>query len=124
MIEEKGVRRLERVEKEVTKLVSEYAMRNLVKDGVLYTVTSTKISHDLKYATVRVSALGLGDDQELQKQKSLDAFQDARFEIQSFLGKNLRTKFSPKITFELDEYTDRQLKVQKLIAQVSSEVIR
>lgn len=92
-------RRSERVadllRREVCKIIEED-----LKDPELgfVTVTGVRVSADLKHAKVLVSVLG---DEEARK-KSLAALTRARGYIRLLIGRRVRLRFTPEISFRFD----------------------
>ncbi|MFK8139363.1 MAG: 30S ribosome-binding factor RbfA [Bdellovibrionales bacterium] len=98
-----GVSRIERVEKELKQLLSSYFLRTLNSyfDGIV-TVTTLKITKDLRNANVYISSMTDNPDNE-----NLKVLKHNQSEIQRYIGKNLRTKYVPKLQFFNDDtYTE------------------
>ncbi|KGE73974.1 30S ribosome-binding factor RbfA [Spirochaeta lutea] len=90
-----------RVEKLILQIVSGYIMRGEIKDprvGSLLTLVSCKVSKDLAYAEIGVS--GYMDQQHLQK--GVDGLNHAAGFIQSGLGRELKTRNTPKLRFTVE----------------------
>jgi len=78
------------------------------------TVTGAEVSTDLRHATVYVSIMG--SDEE--KKASYEGLNTAKGFIKSELGKRLRIKFMPEITFTIDESVEESMRISKLIDQI------
>ena len=69
----------------------------------LVTVLKVEPTADLKEARVYISIFGKPGD----RSKTLHALEDARGYIQKELGKNLETRYTPRLSFILDESQDK-----------------
>lgn len=107
------MQRHERLEQDVKIALSDIIM-NEVKEPLvtgLISVTDVKITPDQKYAKVYVSIFG-----KQNKNKVVDALKKATGFIKKELGKRVRMRNMPDITFELDnsmeygEHMDRVIK--------------
>jgi ribosome-binding factor A len=79
------------------------------------TVTDVRTSADLRHARVYVSVLG---DAE-QRQASLDGLRSAHGFLQGRLAAELHLKRTPRLQFSYDDTTDRALRVDALIDEIS-----
>lgn len=78
------------------------------------TVTGADVSADLRHATVYVSIMGSDE----KKKTSYQGLNTAKGFIKSELGKRLRIKFMPEITFTIDESVEESMRISKLINQI------
>lgn len=107
------MQRHERLEQDVKIALSDIIMNEVKEPSVtgLISVTDVKITPDQKYAKVYVSIYGKGN-----KNKVVDALKKATGFIKKELGKRVRMRNMPDITFELDnsmeygEHMDRVIK--------------
>ena len=82
------------------------------------TVSFVKLSKDLKIASVYIMPLG-----GQQKEKVLDLMNENKYIFQKEISqKKLRTKFTPKVKFYLDDTYEEAQKIQKLF--LNKKVIR
>ncbi|MNL52739.1 Ribosome-binding factor A [compost metagenome] len=72
---------------------------------------------DLRTAKVYISVLGADD----AKEEVLEILQERAFEIQNFIGKELKMRFCPKLTFYSDHATDQILKIDKIIQELEDQ---
>jgi len=80
------------------------------------TVTGAKVSDDLRNATVYISVLKVEDaEKTVRKLSSLSAL------FKSELGKRLKMKYVPSLTFKLDESIQYGMKIDKLLNEIKSE---
>jgi ribosome-binding factor A len=112
-------RRVHRVEKEVHHLVSSYILSNI--QGELHGLVSVNrvvMTRDLRNAKVYVSAFGEGANIEA----NLPLIQSRAGEIQAYINQQLRMKFCPKLTFYVDEMTDRLARIERELSLLHSKV--
>ena len=81
------------------------------------TVTGVDVSPDLKYADVFVSIMGSKDDQEA----TFKTLKGAKGFIRSELGKRLRIKFLPDLSFRIDASIEEGMRITKLIDKIHRE---
>ena len=82
------------------------------------TVSFVKLSKDLKIASVYIMPLG-----GQQKEKVLDLMNENKYIFQKEISqKKLRTKFTPKVKFYLDDTFEEAQKIEKLLSD--KKVIR
>ena len=76
------------------------------------TVSFVKLSKDLKIASVYIMPLG-----GQQKEKVLDLMNENKYIFQKEISqKKLRTKFTPKVKFYLDDTFEEAQKIEKLLS--------
>jgi ribosome-binding factor A len=78
----------------------------------LVTITHVTVSSDLKYANVSLSIYG-SDDGKIEFVRLL---KQQAYELQSVLGRELRTRRTPVLSFELDEGIERDDRINRLLA--------
>ena len=96
-----SVDRLERVNSLLKRVIAESMFTVMQGDTVqpgLVTVTGVSCSRDLHDATVRVSVLG--DD--ALRETALHHLQHHARRFQSIVNREVRLKFTPRLTFQLD----------------------
>ena len=82
------------------------------------TVSFVKLSKDLKIASIYIMPLG-----GHQKEKILDLMNENKYIFQKEISqKKLRTKFTPKVKFYLDDTFEEAQKIEKLLSD--KKVIR
>lgn len=79
------------------------------------TVTAVKLSRDLKYARVFVTFMG--KEQQKDIEQLLKALDKAKGFLRSYLGKSMRMRIVPELTFVYDESILRGAKLTELINQ-------
>lgn len=81
------------------------------------TVTGVDVSPDLRHAHVFISIMGNEEEQIATYQ----ILQGAKGFIRSELGKRLRIKFMPEISFDIDESINEGIRISKLIEKIHKE---
>ena len=111
-------RRVARVEREIQATIAQFLIRGFKSPlPGLVTVASVKMPADLRAAKVYISVLG----DEKQQDEALDLLQERAFEIQNFIGKELKMRYCPKLSFYLDHATEQVLKVEKILHELELE---
>lgn len=111
-------RRVSRVEKEIQMTVAQFLIRGFKGElPGLVTVAQVKMPADLRTAKVYVSVLGSSAEQEL----ALQTLQERAFEIQNYIGKELKMRYCPKLTFYADHTTEQVLKVDRILQDLEKE---
>jgi ribosome-binding factor A len=111
-------RRVARVEREVQATVAQYLIKGF-KNSLpgLVTVAAVKMPADLRTAKVYVSVLGADDKTD----EVLETLQERAFEIQNYIGKELKMRYCPKLTFYSDHATNQILKIDKIIQELEDQ---
>ncbi|HQU32005.1 MAG: 30S ribosome-binding factor RbfA [Planctomycetia bacterium] len=105
-------RRCERLEESIKQEVSKIILYELKDPRIAFvTITKVEITADLKNAKVHISILG--DD--TTRKKTLQAIEHATGFIQAKVGAQLQIKYTPVLTFCLDESVQKSLRISKLI---------
>ena len=108
-------RRQERVQREVLALVSEFLFTGYRGEDLEFvSLTRVSMPPDLKSAKIFVNVIGDAG----QRKKAAEILQSRAWEIQAFIGKNLRLRSCPKLVFLPDESIDRVLKIERLLQEV------
>lgn len=101
----------EEIKREVTQM-----LRDEIKDPRVgfVTVTGVEVTPDIRYAKVFISVLG---DEE-KKSQSLEALEKAKGFVRSELGKRMRLRYTPEISFKFDTSIEYGAKIMKLLQGV------
>lgn len=83
----------------------------------MLTVTEVDVSPDLRHAHVHVSPLG--SDEE--KREALQALRHARGYIRREIALRVDLKFTPDLSFHLDESIERGSRILRLIEEIEEE---
>jgi ribosome-binding factor A len=81
------------------------------------TITGVETSADLRHARVYLSVLGA----ERKRAQTLAGLQAARSVLQAQLGRELRLKRTPQLTFEYDPSVERGVRMTKLIDELAPD---
>ncbi|MEA4901501.1 30S ribosome-binding factor RbfA [Desulfitobacterium sp.] len=81
------------------------------------TVTSVEVAEDLGHAKVFVSVLG--DSQ--QSKESLEALNRAAGFIRNEIGRRIRLRYTPEITFKYDSSIEHGAHIAELLREVHTE---
>ncbi len=111
-----GSHRVERVAAQLRQEIMDIVMRDLKDPRVeMATITTVKLSPDLRNAVVRVSVVG----QPATQRAAIDGLQHARGFIRHELGSRLSNlRFAPELQFELDESVAYSVRVSQLLREI------
>lgn len=113
MKKEKGDgRRIQRVEQEIQRSVAQFLISGFrfPLPGIV-TVSRVLMPGDLRTAKVYISVLGGEGDID----KAVELLQERAFEVQNHIGKELKMRFCPKLTFYADEATEHVIKIDRIL---------
>lgn len=111
-------RRVNRVEKEIQVTVAKYLISGFSqKLPGLVTVALVRMPADLRTAKVYISVLGSESD----KAQVLEILNERAFEVQKYIGQELKMRYCPKVTFYEDHTTEQVLKVEKILHEIQME---
>lgn len=78
-------------------------------------IVKVEVSNDLRHSKVYVSVLG-GEE---EKRRTLEGLRSARGFIRGEIGRRIRLRHAPEISFELDESIEQGIRLSKLIDEIS-----
>jgi ribosome-binding factor A len=78
------------------------------------TILDVKMTEDLKHAKVLYSVYG----SEGEKKKTVEALRRATGYIKHVLGKRIKLRYMPDVTFILDTEQDKRTKIDELLKKV------
>ncbi|EMI40971.1 30S ribosome-binding factor RbfA [Rhodopirellula sp. SWK7] len=81
------------------------------------TIISVSVSPDMREAKVSVSVMG----DEAQKQLSIRGLQNSAGFLQSKIANRLDTRYTPRLSFELDKGQENALAVSEILARIRAE---
>ena len=111
-------RRVARVEREIQATIAQFLIRGFKTPlPGLVTVAQVRMPADLRTAKVYISVLGSEKDQSA----ALEILQERAFEVQNFIGKELKMRYCPKLSFFVDHTTDQVLKVDRILHEIETE---
>jgi len=104
-----------RLAEEIKKEVSDMLLQEIKDPRVGFvTVTGVEISSDLRTAKIYVSVLGSPEEQKA----TMEALWRAQGFIRGELGKRIRLRHTPEITFKLDTSIARGARVMELLHEI------
>lgn len=116
-------RRVARVEKEVQSVISSFIIQKLQPElPGLVTIGRVQIPSDLRQARVYVSLLNLNPDQKVNDDDldlALEILQAWAPEMQQAINQKIQMKYLPKLTFYPDESTEKILKIENLLSNMT-----
>lgn len=105
-------RRIERLLESIKQEVSKIILYELKDPRISFiTVTKVEVAPDLKRASVYISVLGDAPTQV----KTLRALEHARGFVQAKVGSSLQIRYTPILSFCLDDSVKKSLHISKLI---------
>lgn len=109
--------RTQRVAQEMQKEIAIILQREIKDPRVgMATVSGVEVSRDLAYAKVFVTFLN--DNEPQQIKTGVSALQDASGFIRSLLGKAMRLRVVPELTFSYDNSLVEGMRMSNLVSQV------
>lgn len=114
----KPFKRAERVKPLLQQEISQILLTEVKDPRVkLVTVTTVKLTDDLRDAKVFVTSLGdMGDREDL-----LTGLRRATGYIRRELGRRLKLRYIPKIEFIFDDFYDKQERILNLLEDIHAE---
>ena len=110
-------RRIERVSELAKQEISIVILElNLTHCGLI-TVTSAEISPDLKEGRVYVSVIGTAE----QRQRALGELERMHGRIQHELSRRVTLKYTPRLTFVLDETESHAQRIEHLLDELDDK---
>ena len=111
--------KIERASEDIKREIS-YLIVHEVKDpriSSFLSVTGVDLSKDYKYAKVFISVFG---DEE-SKENSFKALKSAEGFLSREVSKRVKLRFTPKLTFLLDDSMDNAMKIESLLEKIHEE---
>jgi ribosome-binding factor A len=109
-------RRSERVAEGIREEVATFLAEDAKDPRIigLVTITGVDVTRDLRHAKVFVSILGSDEEREA----TLEGLDSAASHLRSRIGRALRLRVAPEITFRYDETIARAAKIEALLAEL------
>ena len=109
--------RTERVQKLARQVLGE-EIQSLKDPRIGFTtVTAVRVSADLRHARVLVSVLGSDEEQR----ETMKGLKSATPHLRAELGRQMRMKYLPELTFELDHGVEVAERVETLLRKIHEE---
>jgi ribosome-binding factor A len=80
----------------------------------MVTVTGVEVTRDLRHAKVFVSILG----SDTERAATLDGLESLALHLRPHVGRALRLRLAPEISFRVDDSVARAARIEALLAQV------
>jgi len=84
----------------------------------LITVTGVDVTRDLRHAKVFVSILGVSDE---EKAATFEGLASVATHLRSKVGRALRLRLAPEISFAPDESVARAARIESLLSQIKRD---
>jgi ribosome-binding factor A len=109
-------RRIDRIEEQLRIELSEIIEREIQDPRIgLTTVTSVKVSPDLRHCRVFVTVLGNSED----RKKALEGLRSAASFVRRSLSKRLHhMRRIPELSFDYDEAVEKGIRIEELLDQI------
>ena len=109
-------RRAERVAEAIREEVATFLAEDAKDPRItgLVTVTGVDVTRDLRHAKVYVSVMG----SDTERAATLDGLASVATHLRSRIGRALRLRLAPEISFQLDESIARAARIESLLAQL------
>jgi ribosome-binding factor A len=120
-------RRIQKVEREIQAVVGMYLISGFSEPvDVFITLSRTVISADLKFAKLYFTVLpkgGTGTDHvdEAEAAQTEKMLNHHAYEFQSHIAKELKLRYTPKVTFFHDRSIDKVIKVDQILSELASQ---
>ena len=110
--------RIEKLQELIKQEMSKMLLREIKDPRIGFvTVTDVEITGDLREAKIYVSVMG----DEKKVQDSLKGLKSALGFIRREIGKRIRLRFTPEISFALDTSLDYSEHIQKILLDIEKE---
>lgn len=110
--------RIQRVRELLKREIGELLRRELpVSEAGLISVNEVEVGGDLQSAKVFVSVLGNDD----QKKHALRLLQEHRVRVQAQIGRDLVMKYTPVLTFVMDESIEKGNRVLQILEELEQK---
>lgn len=109
-----------RINEEVRREIS-VILRDEIKDPrmtAMVSITSVKVSKDLKYAKVFVSIFGKNEE---EKNETFAALKSASGYVRREVGQRMNLRNTPQIIFELDDSISYSMRIEELIEKTKEK---
>jgi ribosome-binding factor A len=81
------------------------------------TIVAVRVSQDLRHARVFVSVLGSPEQQD----ETMKGLRSATPHLRAELGRQMRMKYLPELSFELDHGVEEAERVERLLRRIHDE---
>lgn len=107
--------RVQQVEALLREQVSQLIWKNLPEELGIVTVTDVAVAPDLKKAKIYISLIN--KDQE---KKALKTLEQKTPDFNRYLGRKLKMRYSPRLSFIVDRSENKVDRVEELLKEIDS----
>ncbi len=112
------VPRTVRLDEQFREEISKLLMKGLKDPRIGFvTISRVEITNDLSYAKVYISVLG----SDREKAASLIGLRNSAGFIRTYLGKALKIRKIPQLSFVLDESLDHAMHIEEILAELKEQ---
>jgi len=111
-------KRSDRIGEAIREVISSILLREINDPRIQFvSVMRVEVSSDLQHAKIFVSIIGSDD----KKQEAFEGLKSARGFIQRKLGKRIRLRCTPEISFKMDTSVDDGMHIYELLQEIKNE---
>lgn len=111
-------KRSDKVADLIQKEISQMLMRNLKDPRIGFvTITKVAVSEDCRMAKIYFSVTGSSDERE----RSTEGLNSAKGYVRKELGRRIRMKYTPEITFQFDPSIEYAIHIGEVIHRLKEE---
>ncbi len=111
-------KRSDRIAETIREVISSILLREINDPRIQFvSVMRVEVSSDLQHAKIFVSIIGSDD----KKQEAFEGLKSARGFIQRKLGKRIRLRCTPEISFKMDTSVDEGMHIYDLLQEIKNE---
>lgn len=105
----------EEIKREISKMIFEEIKDPRISN--MTSVTGINISKDYRYAKVYISVFGT----EEEKKQTLDGLKSATGFIRHELGKRIKMRYTPELTFEIDNSIEYGVHISEILKDIDNQ---
>jgi len=110
--------RMARLKEAIKEEISDLIQKDLKDPRIGFiTITAVEVSPDLRHATIFFSLLGTPSE----KEETLAGLESAKGYLRTELGKRIRLKFLPDLSFKLDQSFEKSQRITELIQKIHQD---
>jgi len=111
-------KRSDRIAESIREEISSILLQEINDPRIQFvSVMRVEVSADLQHAKIFVSIIGSDD----KKQEAFEGLKSARGFIQRKLGKRIRLRYTPEISFKMDTSVDEGMHIYELLQEIKNE---
>ena len=111
-------KRSDRIAESIREEISSILLQEINDPRIQFvSVMRVEVSADLQHAKIFVSIIG----SEEKKQEAFEGLKSARGFIQRKLGKRIRLRYTPEISFKMDTSVDKGMHIYELLQEIKNE---